>query len=119
MLGELRRSQENPSLPETLHAPLLVLWARRRPAPFRTTPFVVDTEDTEAAYVSTATRISLMSLLVLVSCSPVLSWTGVLGWSRHPPWEPESPRLALSELGAYGWWDSLYHRMVPVGDRYG
>ncbi len=82
--------------------------------PFPITLFVVDREDVEATLVSTAARMSLMSLPILVSCTPVLSRTGILGRSWHPLWEPESPRLALSELSAYGW-DSLYHRMRPVG----
>ncbi len=82
--------------------------------PFPTTLFVVDTEDVEATYVRTAARMSRMSLPVLVSCIPALSKTGILGRSWHPLWKPESPRLALSELSAYQW-DSLYHRMRPVG----
>ena len=86
--------------------------------PFPTTLFVVDTEDVEATYVSTAARMSLMSLPILVSCTPVLSNTGILGRSWHPLWEPESPRLALSELSAYSH-DSLYHRMRPVEGREG
>ena len=57
---------------------------------------------------------SLMTLPILVSCIPVLSNSGILGRSWHPLWEPESPRLALSELSAYSW-DSPYHRMRPVG----
>ena len=84
--------------------------------PFPTTLFVVDTEDVEATCVRTAARMTRMSLPILVSCRPVLSTTGILGRSWHPLWEPESPRLALSELRAYQW-DSLYHRMRhrPVG----
>ena len=78
--------------------------------PFPITLFVVDNEDIEVTYVSTAARMSLMSLPILVSCTPVLSNTGILGRSWHPLWEPESPRLALSELSAYGW-NSLCHRM--------
>ena len=78
--------------------------------PFPTTLFVVDTEDVEATYVRTAARMTRMSLPILVSCRPVLSTTGILGRSWHPLWELESPRLALSGLGAYQW-DSLYHRM--------
>ena len=78
--------------------------------PFPITLFVVDSEDIEVTYVSTAARMSLMSLPILVSCTPVLSNTGILGRSWHPLLEPESPRLALSELSAYGW-NSLYHRM--------
>ena len=84
--------------------------------PFPTTLFVVDTEDVEATYVRTVARMTRMSLPILVSCIPILSNTGILGRSWHPLWEPESPRLALSELRAYQW-DSLYHRMRqrPVG----
>ena len=83
--------------------------------PFPTTLFVVDSEDVEATYVRAVARMTLMSLPILVSCMPVLSNTGILGPSWHPLWEPESPRLALSELSAYSW-DSLYHRMRPVGE---
>ena len=84
--------------------------------PFPVTLFVVDIEEVEATYVRTAARMSRMSLPILVSCRPVLSATGILGRSWHPLWEPESRRLALSELRAYQW-DSLYHRMrqSPVG----
>ena len=81
--------------------------------PFPTTLFVVDTEDVEDTYVSTATHMSRMSLPILVSCIPVLLTTGILGRSWRPLWEPESPRLPLSGLRAYQW-DSLYHRMRPV-----
>ena len=86
--------------------------------PFPVTLFVVDTEEVEATYVRTAARMSRVSLPILVSCIPVLSRTGILGKSWRPLWEPESPRLALSELSAYQW-DSLYHRMRqrPVGGR--
>ena len=84
--------------------------------PFPTTLFVVDTEEVEATYVRTSARMTRMSLPILVSCMPVLCTTGILGRSWHQLWEPESPRLALSELRAYQW-DSLYHRMrqSPVG----
>ena len=84
--------------------------------PFPTTLFVVDTEDVEDTYVSTAAQMSRMSLPILVSCTPVLSDKGILGKSWRPLWEPESPRLPLSGLSAYQW-DSLYHRMrqSPVG----
>ena len=81
--------------------------------PFPTTLFVVDTEEVEATYVRTSARMTRMSLRILVSCLPVLSTTGILGPSWRPLWEPESPRLALSELSAYQW-DSLYHRMRHV-----
>ena len=82
--------------------------------PFPTTLFVVDTEEVEDTYVRTAARMTRMSLPMLVSCIPVLSTTGILGKSWRPLWEPESPRLPLSGLSAYQW-DSLYHRMRPVG----
>ena len=84
--------------------------------PFPTTLFVVDTEEVEATYVRTAARMTRMSLPILVSCVPVLSNSGILGQSWRPLWEPESPRLGLSEMRAYQW-DSLYHRMrqSPVG----
>ena len=81
--------------------------------PFPTTLFVVDREDVEATYVSTAARMSLINIPVLVSSTSVLSKEGILGQSWHPLWEPESPRMALSELGAYGW-DSLRMEIVPV-----
>ena len=84
--------------------------------PYPVTLFVVDTEEVEATYVSTAARMTLMTVPVLVSCMPVLSHTGILGRSWRPLWEPESPRLPLSGLRAYQW-DSLYNRMRhrPVG----
>ena len=84
--------------------------------PYPVTLFVVDTEEVEATYVSTAARMTLMTVPVLVSCMPVLSHTGILGSSWRPLWEPESPRLPLSGLRAYQW-DSLYNRMrqSPVG----
>ena len=84
--------------------------------PFPTTLFVVDTEEVEDTYVRTAARMTRMSLPIFVSCIPVLSNTGILGRSWRPLWEPESPRLPLTELRAY-LWDSLYHRMRhrPVG----
>ena len=81
--------------------------------PFPFTLFVVDTEEVEETYVSTAALRSRMSLPILVSCIPVLSRTGILGPSWRPLWELESPRLPLSRLSAYQW-DSLYHRMRPV-----
>ena len=84
--------------------------------PFPVTLFVVDTEEVEDTYVSTAARMTTMSLPILVSCTPVLPTAGILGKSWRPLWEPESPRLPLSGLSAYQW-DSLYHRMrqSPVG----
>ena len=84
--------------------------------PFPTTLFVVDTEEVEDTYVSTASQLSRMSLPILVSCIPVLSDKGILGKSWRPLWEQESSRLPLSGLSAYQW-DALYHRMrqSPVG----
>ena len=84
--------------------------------PFPVTLFVVDTEEVENTYVSTAARMTTMSLPILVSCTPVLPTAGILGKSWRPLWEPESPRLPLSGLSVYQW-DSLYHRMrqSPVG----
>ena len=84
--------------------------------PFPVTLFVVDTEEIENTYVSTAARMTTMSLPILVSCTPVLSDRGIFGQSWRPLWEPASPRLPLSGLSAYQW-DSLYHRMrhSPVG----
>ena len=78
--------------------------------PFPVTLFVVDTEEVENTYVSTAARMTTMSLPILVSCTPVLPTAGILGKSWRPLREPESPRLPLSGLSAYQW-DSLYHRM--------
>ena len=83
--------------------------------PFPTTLFVVDREEVEATYVRTAARMSLTRLPILASCSPVMARTGILGRSWRPLREPESPRLALSELCAYGW-DARHHRTVPVGE---
>ena len=77
------------------------------------TLFVVDTEEVEETYVSTASGPAEMSLPILVSCIPVLSDTAILGPSWRPLWNPESPRLTLSGLSAYRW-DSLYRRMRPV-----
>ena len=82
--------------------------------PYPVTLFVVDSEGVEATYVRTAAQMTRMSLPIFVSCIPALSNTGILGRSWRPLWEPESPRLALSGLRAYQW-DSLYHRMPPVG----
>ena len=84
--------------------------------PYPVTLFVVDTEEVEDTYVRTAARMSRMSLPIFVSCRAALSNTGILGPSWRPLWEPDSPRLPLSELEAYQW-DSLYHRMRhrPVG----
>ena len=84
--------------------------------PFPVTLFIVDTEEVEGTYVSTAARMTRVSLPILVSCIPVLSTAGILGKSWRPLWELDSPRLPLSGLRAYQW-DSLYHRMrqSPIG----
>ena len=86
--------------------------------PYPVTLFVVDTEEVESTYVRTAAHMSRMSLPIFVSCTPALSDTGILGPSWRPLWEPESPRLALSELEAYQW-DSLYHRDASESCREG
>ena len=78
--------------------------------PYPVTLFVVDTQEVEDTYVSTAARMNRMSLPILVSCTPVLSRRRILGESWRPLWEPASPRLALSRMGSYTY-DSLYHRM--------
>ncbi len=80
--------------------------------PFPVTLFALDTEEVEATYVSTAADMTLMTVPVLVSCTPVLSHRGILGESWRPLWAPSSPRLKLSGMSAYQW-DSLYHRMRP------
>ena len=49
--------------------------------PFPVTLFVVDTEEVEDTYVHTSTRMSRMSLPILVSCTSVLSRRGILGES--------------------------------------
>ena len=84
--------------------------------PFPVTLFVLDAGEVEATYVRTAVHMSRMSLPIPVSCRPALSDTEILGRSWRPLWEPDSPRLPLSELRVYQW-DSLYHRMRhrPVG----
>ena len=85
--------------------------------PFPTTLFVVDTEGVEDTYVHTATRMSRMSLPILVSSIPVLSIAGILGRSWRPLWEPESPRLPLSGLSAYqGSWLSLQVQQECQGE---
>ena len=85
--------------------------------PYPVTLFVVDIEEVEETYVSTAAGMNRMSLPILVSCTPVLSRRGILGESWRPLWAPSSPRLRLSQLGSY-LYDPLYHRMrpIPVGE---
>ena len=80
--------------------------------PYPVTLFVVDNEEVEDTYVSTAAGMHRMSLPIVVSCIPVLSTTGILGESWRPLWAPASPRLALSGMGSYIY-DVLYHRMRP------
>ena len=82
-------------------------------APFPVTLFVVDNEEVEETYARTASRMSLMTLPILVSCPYTLTRRGLLGQSWRPLWESRSPRLALSGLRAYQW-DSLRHRMRPI-----
>ena len=84
--------------------------------PFPTTLFVVDTEEVAETYASTASRMTAMSLPILVSSREALSCKGVLGKSWRPLWELECPPLALSELGDYGW-DSLRRRMHQLETR--
>ena len=81
--------------------------------PYPVTLFVVDTEEVEETYVSTAGRMNRMSLPILVSCTPVLSHKGILGESWRPLWAPSSPRLRLADLGSCVY-DPLYHRMRPI-----
>ncbi|MDE2801374.1 MAG: replication-relaxation family protein [Chloroflexota bacterium] len=84
--------------------------------PYPVTLFVVDGEEVEETYVSTAAEMHRMSLPILVSSLPVLSRRGILGESWRPLWAPSSPRLRLSGLRPYVY-DALYHRMrqSPVG----
>ena len=77
--------------------------------PFPVTLFVVDREDVEATYVSTAARMSPMSLPILVSCSPVLSRTGILGRSWHLLFSSPLRCFPLSCLISPPSW--------PIGDR--
>ena len=81
--------------------------------PYPVTLFVVDTEEVEATYVSTAAGMNRMSMPILVSCTPVLSRRGILGESWRPLWAPSSPRLRLSGLGSHVY-DPLHHRMRPI-----
>ena len=84
--------------------------------PFPFTLFVVESEEVEETYVTTAARMSRMSLPILVSSREVLSCKGVLGRSWRPLWDAESPPLALRELGAYGW-DGLRRQMQRLETR--
>ena len=86
-------------------------------APFPVTLFVVDNEEVEETYVRTASHMNLMTVPILVSSADTLTRWGLLGRSWRPLWESRSPRrLALGGLRAYGW-DSLRHRVRPIGER--
>ena len=78
--------------------------------PYPVTLFVVDSETTEDNYVRTAAGIEL-TLPILVSCMPKLEGSGILERSWRPLWEPDSPRIRLSNLADYAW-DRFYKRMV-------
>ena len=78
--------------------------------PFPTTLFLVDTEEVAETYASTASRMTAMSLPVLVSSREALSDRGILGKSWRPLWDGERPPMALRDLADYGW-DTLRRRM--------
>ena len=78
--------------------------------PFPTTLFVVDTEEVAETYASAASRMTAISLPILVSSREALSCRGILGRSWRPLWDAGCPSLELCELGDYGW-DGLRHRM--------
>ena len=84
--------------------------------PFPTTLFMVDTEEVAETYAGTASRMTAMSLPILVSSRELLSYRGILGRSWSPLWNADSPPLALSELGGYGW-DGLRRRMHRLETR--
>ena len=84
--------------------------------PFPTTLFMVDTEEVADTYASTASRMTAMSLPILVSGRDILSYRGILGRSWRPLWDAERPPLALRELGSYGW-DGLRRRMHRLETR--
>ncbi len=84
--------------------------------PFPTTLFLVDTEEVAETYASTASRMTAMSLPILVSSREALSDRGLLGKSWRPLWDGESSPLALRELADYGW-DTLRRRMRRQGTR--
>ena len=52
-----------------------------------------------------------LTLPILVSCMPMLVGSGILGRSWRPLWNPDSPRIRLSDLAGFAW-DSLYKLMV-------
>ena len=84
--------------------------------PFPTTLFMVDNEEVVETYAITASRMTAMSLPILVSSKELLSYRGILGRSWRPLWDAERPPLALRELGAYGW-DGLRRRMHRLETR--
>ena len=83
-------------------------------APFPVTLFVVDNEEVEETYARTAALMNLMTLPILVSSADTLTRRGLLGRSWRPLWETRPTRLVLSGLTAYQW-DSMRHRMHPIG----
>ena len=85
-------------------------------APFPVTLFVVDNEEVAETYVRTASHMNLMTVPILVSSADTLTRRGLLGRSWRPLWESRSHRLALGGLRAYQW-DSLRHRVRPIGER--
>ncbi len=84
--------------------------------PFPTTLFMVETEEVAETYASTASRMTAMSLPILVSSREILSYRGILGRSWSPLWNADSPPLALSELADYGW-DTWRRRMQRLETR--
>ena len=90
--------------------------SREDQPPFPTTLFMVETEEVAHTYAGTASRMTAMSLPILVSSREILSCKGVLGRSWRPLWDPGCPPLSLSELGAYGW-DGLRRRMHRLETR--
>ena len=69
--------------------------------PLPRTLFVVDSAAVAETYVNTAFRMPELRLPVLISCIPDLDRTGILErlWQRL--WEPDSPRVQLSDLDGY------------------
>ena len=83
--------------------------------PFPVTLFVVETEAVEETYLATARGDHLMSLPILVASRTILERMGILGTAWCPLWAPETPRIALADLGAYIW-HTLWHRMEAADD---
>ena len=102
--------QGSPDPPESLHELLLVYRARRRPATVPRHALRRRPRGRRGNLREHSGQDEPDALPIFVSCIPALSNTGILGRSWRPLWEPESPRLPLSELRFYQW-DSLYHRM--------